>query len=185
MATTTEQDSPPPVNGTPTPEPQRTGDASAPEATDDFAGEELTENDALKLLGKQFRQLAEYFSYYVSAKIDGVKLSLRTAVLWVVLAALGFVAVGGLIVAASCYVLSGFAEGLSVLFNDRAWAGNIMAGLLLLTGLGFGLYFTFVKGKRASLKRRAHKYETRRARQQADFGCDVSKRAKGGPSDGK
>jgi len=183
MATTTKQDSPLPLNGKPTLQSRRRTDESAPEATDDFEREELAEDDDLKLLWKQFRQLAEFFSYYVSAKIDGVKLSLRTAVLGVVLAALAFVAVSGLIIAASCYVLSGLADGLSVLFSDRAWVGEIMAGLLLLVGLGIGLILTFANRRKASLKRRTQKYENRRVRQHADFGCDVSSRARGGPAD--
>ena len=134
---------------------------------------------------QQLRELGEYLSYYATAKIDGAKLSVRNTVIWILLTALGFVAISGLIVAASCYVLSGVAEGLTVLFGGRMWAGNIAAGLLFITGLGLWMSYMAAKRERASRERATKKYENRQARQQADFGHSVSDRAADADSERK
>jgi hypothetical protein len=123
------------------------------------------------------RELREYFSFYVAAKTDSVKLSLRNIVLWIGLAALGFVAVAALIISASWFVLSGTAEGLGVLFGDRLWAGNLTTGLLLLAALGLGMYYTVSKRMNTSRERTVQKYEERQARQREEFGRDVSDQA--------
>ncbi len=153
------------------------GDALAPEATDDLEPEAMPVADTIGLLAQRVRELAEYASYYLSARTDGVKLSLRGMVFRVGLAALGFVAVSGLIVAASWCMLRGAAEGLSLLLGDRMWAGNIVAGFLVITGLGLGIKLLAAKRTRTTRERTAKTYENRQARQQADFGHSVSERA--------
>ena len=150
---------PKPTNGRHTPDHRFTADGSAPNATDDLKRGERAIPDELKLLLKQFRELGEYFSYFVSAKADSVKLSLRHIVLWVVLVAVGFVAVGGLIIIASWLLLSGIAEGLSELFGNRSWAGSLVTGILLLGGLGLGTYYTLAKWNKIARERTAQKYE--------------------------
>jgi hypothetical protein len=67
-----------------------------------------------------------------------------------VMAALGFVAVAGLIVTASWLMLSGIAEGLGVLLGDRSWLGNSVTGFLLLAGLGLCMHRTAAKRKKTS-----------------------------------
>jgi hypothetical protein len=103
-----------------------------------------------------------------------MKLSLRSTVLRLVLAALGFVSLGGLLVTAGWFVVSGTAGGLGVLFGDRWWLGNLVAGILFLAGLGLGIYLAVAKGKRTFLERTVKKYETRQARQQSEFGRSAS-----------
>jgi len=142
--------------------------------TDDPEQRETTELDALKLLLKQSHELREYLSYYVTAKTDGVKLSLRNTYHWIVLAVLGFVAISGLIITASWFLLSGTAEGLGVLCGGRLWVGKIIAGFLVLAGLGLGMYYTVVKRKITSQERTVQKYEERQAGEQAQFGRNVS-----------
>ncbi|HEY3242427.1 MAG TPA: hypothetical protein VGM03_03665 [Phycisphaerae bacterium] len=151
---------------------------AAPESTDDLEQEALRERDAPERLLQQCRELGEYFSYYAAARADGVKLSLRNGVLWIAFAALAFVAVGGLVFGASWILLSGIAEGLGVLFGERVWAGRIVAGLLLLAGLGFGLYGTVTRWKTTSRDRTSKRYDDRQARQEGQFGRKVSERAR-------
>jgi len=177
MAKSSDRNRPEPTNGQQTPKNRCLGGASAPEATDDLEQKAPTGSDPSELLPQQVRELAEYLLYYVSARTDGVKLSLRNVVFRVRLAALGFVAVSGLIVAASWCMLSGAAEGLAVLLGDRMWAGNIVAGFLVITGLGLGMSWLAAKRRRTSRERTTKKYENRQARQQADFGRNVSERA--------
>jgi flagellar basal body-associated protein FliL len=133
----------------------------------------MAEPDALKLLVKQLHELGEYVSYYVTAKTDSAKLSLRNTVLWISFAVLGFVIVAGLIITAAWFLLNGIAEGVSVLFGGRLWVGNIVTGVLLLVGLGFAMYYTVAARRMTSRERMVRKYEQRQARQQAQFGRNV------------
>jgi len=153
--------------------------------TDDPEQREITELNALKHLLNQFHELREYFSYYVTAKTDGVKVSLRNTSLWIVLALLGFIAVGGLIVTANWFVLSGTAEGLGLLCGGRAWAGRIIAGGLFLAALGLGICYTVARRKIASRERTVQKYEKRQAEQRAEFGHNVFDQAAAAASEKK
>lgn len=142
-----ERDSPASAEERQTQDHRSNRDASTGKDTDDPERKDTSELDALKLLIEQLHELREYFSYFVTAKTEEVKLSLRNALLWVVLIAVGWVAVSGLIITANWYVLSGTAEGLGVLCGDRLWVGKIITGVLVLAGLGFWMYSTMIKRK--------------------------------------
>ena len=171
-----------PVRGQPSPQHRVNGGKAARKAADrkpkttvpaDAAEQELTGREELKLLLKQFQELRETVSYYAAARTDSIKCSVRHAIGRIVLAALGFVAVGGLIVMASWFVLSGIAQGTGALFGDRAWIGAVITGALALAGVGLGLFCAAWVRKNASRKRTVKKYETREARQRAEFGRDM------------
>lgn len=149
-------------------------DSPAPKATTEFEEGATSPLDGLKLLLKQFRELKEYFLHFLAAKTDSIKLALRSTVLWLVLAALGFVSLSGLLVAAGWLMLSGTAGGLGVLFGDRWWLGNLVTGILFLAGLGLGIYVALAKSKGTSRERTVKKYEIRQAQQQSEFGRSAS-----------
>ena len=174
-----------PTNGRRIPDHHPTADASTPQATDNHPQTERTKPDALKLLLKQFRELGGYFSYYLTVKADGAELTLRGIGLWIVLSTLGFVAVAGLIITASWLLLIGIAEGLGILFGDRAWVGNGITGFLMLASLVFGIYYKVASGKKTSRERTFGKHENRQARQQEQFGRDVSDQAVANTSEKK
>lgn len=149
---------------------QATEDVSAPHETDDLEPGAVAEPGVLKLLVKQLHELEEYASYYVAAKTDSARLSLRNAVLRMSFAVLGFVVIAGLIITGAWFVLEGTAEGVSALFGGRLWVGNIVTGALLLVGMGLALYCAVAIRRTASRKRVVRKYEQRQARQRARFG---------------
>ena len=91
--------------------------------------------DAFRLLLRQFYELKNYFAYYLSAKSDRAKLGVRNAIVNLTLAALAFVVVAALAMAAIWFVLNGAAEGMGILFGNRPWAGNLLTGLLLVASL--------------------------------------------------
>jgi hypothetical protein len=180
-----DRNSPLSANGQPAQEHRSKGDSagSAP-AADRPPGESL-EPDALKLLAKQVRELGAYFSYYAAARADTFKLSLRNTLLGIVLGALGFVALSGLVVTAGWLLLIGLAEGLGVLCGDRAWVGNLLAGTLLLSGLAAGTSGMLLAHGRAARQRKVEEYEKRQARQATEFGRNVSERAAAAGTNGK
>ena len=171
-----------PVREQPAPEHRFNGGAATPGAAEggsktdvlaDAAQQELTEREGLKLLLKQFQELRAHVSTYAAVRTDSVKCSVRTAIRQMVLAALGFVTVAGLIVMASWFVLSGISQGATALFGDRAWLGALSTGVLALAGVGLGISCTASLRTYAARRRTVQKYETRHAQQQARFGRDV------------
>lgn len=135
-----------------------------------------TERDALKLLLQQFAELREYASYYMAARIDGARASVRNAILRLVLAALGVIAVAGIIVMASGFVLHGLAQGLGTLFGGREWMGTLFTGLAALVGIGVGIRYMLAALANGAQKRTVSKYEERQAQQRTRFGRDIQDR---------
>ena len=132
------------------PDHRYTSHDSAPKTNGDHKQTKVRDPDVLKLLPGRPRESREYLSCYLEAKTDSDNRPVRNVRLWMVLSALGCVAVAGLIVIASWLMLSGIAEGLGVLLGDRSWLGNSVTGFLTLAGLGLGMYYTVAKRKKAS-----------------------------------
>lgn len=161
------------------------GNVGSPRPIDDSEEKQPRAADPFRLLLQQVRELAEYLSYYLSAKTDGVALCVRSLVFRGILAALGFVALSGLIVGASWRILGGTAEGLALILGNRMWAGNIAAGLLAMAAVGAGVGWLTAKRKRARLAKATERYAVRQARQEADLGHNVSERASSVPTQRK
>jgi hypothetical protein len=133
--------------------------------------------EALHRLLKQFAELNEYVRFYVSAKLDGLKQSLRSLLAAAALGLIAFVAVIVVLAVGVSALVTGLAEALTVLLGGQAWAGNLLAGLLVVGGVAGGIYFAISKFKRAFEERMVMKYEERQASQQARFGRKVSDEA--------
>ena len=125
----------------------------APKTNGDHKQTKVTEPDVLKRLPRQPRESRDYLSCYVVAKTDNTNGSVQNASHWTVFAAMGCVAVAGLIVIASWLTLSGIAEGLGLLFGDRSWLGTSVTGFLTLACLGPGVYYTVARRKKTSRER--------------------------------
>jgi hypothetical protein len=130
--------------------------ATSPNAADDQASNSPTLVDRLNLLLKHFQELSEYFLKLLTTTVDDLTLSLRSIIVWLALAAIGFVAIAGVIVIASWLLLSGMAEGLGGLFG-RAWAGRLVTGLIPLAGLGLVLYCILLTRNRTARRRSAER----------------------------
>jgi hypothetical protein len=159
-----------PPDGRHTADNQVTEDSPAPNNADILEQEQRSLAAELKVLIKQFRALGEYFSYFLNAEADSVRLSFRNLFLSAVLAAFGFVAIGGLIVIASWLILSSTAEGLGELFGHRSWIGSFITGFLLLIGLWGAMYYNVARRNRIAGQRTAKRYERLQTRQQTQFG---------------
>ena len=121
---------------------------SAPKTNGDHKPSRLTGPDRLKRPPRQLRKSREYRAYRVDAKNGRAHRPVRKSRFPAALAAMGFVAVAGLMVIAIWSLLSGIAEGLGVLFGDRPWLGNAVTGFLLLAGRGLGMYYTVAVRRR-------------------------------------
>lgn len=143
---TAEQDSEPNAAPAGSPSPEETEGAAGAKETE--GGSEVDSQassdaeptsahglDGLKLLYRQMCELADECSYYVTAQADRLKLSARLLAVRAVTAGLVCLALVAVIVLATWLALVGLAEGLSVLCGDRAWAGKLLAGTLVLGSL--------------------------------------------------
>ena len=133
-------------------------------------------NDFAQFL-RQIRESGEYLLYYLSARADGAKFGLRNFLINLMLASFGFMVVSSLFLGAIWLSLNGAAEGLGLLCGNRPWAGNLLAGSLLLVGLAAGISIGISWFKKNSLASTVEKYEQRQSRQQACYGHNVADRA--------
>jgi hypothetical protein len=145
-------------------------DMNAPEAAPPVEGIQ----NALRSLS----EIREYIAYFITAKIDGLKVSLRRIGIFAALGGIGLVAGAAAIVTATVLVIVGLAQAIGLLLGGNFWAGNLIVGLLLLGLIGAGAYLAVSRLFKASRKATVKKYELRRQRQRADFGHDVIDRAR-------
>src|SRR5437764_6768076 len=77
-------------------------------------------------------ELKEYAQYYLAAKVDGIKRTVRTVGLYAALGVLGLIAGGAIVATAAGLLIVGFAELLTRLFGGRDWLGDLVAGIVVL-----------------------------------------------------
>jgi len=122
------------------------------------------ETGEIHLLLQQLNELGASFLQYLSAKADGVKLSLRTGVVVLAAFTFAFIVTTCAAVMATWFVLCGAAGGLSELFGGRPWAGSLATGVLFAATLGIGTYGLFRRLEKSSRKRIIAKYEQQQSR---------------------
>jgi hypothetical protein len=136
---------------------------------------------AAALLG----ELKAYASYYLAARIDGVKLTLRKAGLYAALGVIGGIAGGTLVVVATALLILGLSNFINFLFGLASprlvpWTGELITGLLLLGGVGAGAWWGIGHLFKTSRQRTVDKYERQRHEQRVEYGHDVHERARHG-----
>jgi hypothetical protein len=135
--------------------------------------------DALKDIGLRLGEIKEFASYYLAAKLDGYKVSLRNLGIYAALGIVGLIAGSAIITTAAVLLLVGLAWGLGDLLWDKLWLGALIVGLLVLGGLAGGIIFFMKKLTNTSRKRLVEKYENRQRDQRINFGEDVRGRRAG------
>jgi hypothetical protein len=123
-------------------------------------------------------ELKEYAGYYVSAKVDGIKQSVRNIGLYAALGVLGAIVGGAIVATAAGLLVVGLAEALGNLFGGRYWLGDLVTGILILGAVGGGAYFMMNKLTGAWRTQTLKKYEQRKQDQRQRFDHDVATRAR-------
>jgi ABC-type multidrug transport system fused ATPase/permease subunit len=158
----------------PTPEKDQGGAAdSTAESAQNAAGP-----SPVQPLLKNLAALAEYLSYYLAVRADSLRLRLRRALVWTLVAATALLAASTALVVAVVLLLSGVANGLSALCGGHLWAGQLLAGFIVLFGAGLAIAILAARQIQASLRQTRDKYEQRQSKQRAEFGEDVAERAR-------
>jgi hypothetical protein len=133
--------------------------------------------EAIKDIGTRISELGEYVNYYIGAKVDGIKLSLRNVGIMAGLGVIGAMAAGGFIVTLMVLLLRGIAYGLGDLLWDKWWLGELITAVLFLGALGVGVMIAMKKLTKSSRERTAKKYAARQQQERIKFGTDVHQRA--------
>jgi hypothetical protein len=127
----------------------------------------------------QFDELSEYMGHYFAARSDLWKIRGNKLAWKVGLGVLAGIIGISLVAVAVARVLGGIAGGLSILLGGRAWAADLLTGIVVLAAAVIG--FIFLRGRAARERRRRlfAKYERRHDSQTERFGHDMSDRAAG------
>jgi hypothetical protein len=129
--------------------------------------------DALQEALHRVGEAREYFTHLVAAEIERVKLRLRTAAAWAVVAITALVLLLAVLVAAAGLLLLGLAELIGNLLGGHTWLGLVVVGggiLLLGTGAVAWALWAWQASAYDAAKER---FAARRRRQQAQFGHSV------------
>lgn len=121
-------------------------------------------------------EIKSYATYLVSAKVDGVKATLRRVVTLAVLGVIGLIIGAGLLLSAAFLVLSGLAQGLGHLLGGHLWLGNLIVGLLVIGGTCLAAWLGVKKLTGGWHLQTEQKYERKRNEQRGEFGRDVHQR---------
>jgi hypothetical protein len=122
-------------------------------------------------------ELKAYARHFISAKIDGVKATVRQMVMYTALGMVALLTTGGVLFAAIFLLLSGLAMGLGRLFGGRYWLGNLVVGVVVLGGVWLGVRMMVKKLIRAGRLKTEQKYDRKQLEERREFGRDVHERA--------
>ena len=142
-------------------------DASGPDQRD------LPPGDAFRDAFHSAAELREYVSYYVSARVDRLKLAIRRAGILAVLGVAAVLAGGAIVATAAVLLCIGLALAVSAALNAPPWAGYLIVGAGLFALIGAGGWIGWIQLARRSRRKMVEKYELRQTRQRADRGHDV------------
>jgi hypothetical protein len=125
----------------------------------------------------QLGEVREYLTYYLAAKADGVKVSLRNLAVYAVLGILGMAVGVAVLATTGVLLLVGIAQGLGRLFGGREWLGDIVVAVVILGTVAGGAFFGLRWLTNTSRKKLVSKYEDRQRKQRYEYGHDIAERA--------
>ena len=135
--------------------------------------------ESLKEASKRFAEVKEFAAYYLAAKMDGIKVTVRNLGIYAALGIVGLIVASAVITTAVVLLLVGLAWGIGDLLWDKLWLGAIIVGLLVLGGLAGGIIFGMKRLTSTFRKQLVQKYENRQRDQRINFGEDVRGRTEG------
>jgi hypothetical protein len=139
--------------------------------------QELSPPEALHRLQEHVRELQAYFTHFVSAKVDGFRLSTLQLAVWAALGVVGLIASAALVVSAIVLVLVGAAAGLALLFGGQLWLGQVVVGGGSLILLALGIWIGLRTWQRKARQQKVQQYDELQRQQRDAFGRSVADRA--------
>lgn len=133
--------------------------------------------EQFKFAVNRLAELKEYALYFVSVKLDGIKLSLRNAVIYAGLGIIGAMAGGAVIAVAAALLVIGAAHGIGAALGGNAWLGDLIIGVLVLAVVGIGAVMAVKWLTKSFHQQLVNKYQSRQQEQRRAYGHDVQERA--------
>lgn len=128
-------------------------------------------------ISKQVREIIEYANFYVEARKDSLRATLRGLIWKVVAGIVAGLAGVTVIIVAVVYLLSGIAHGLGRLFGDEFWLGELVTAVAVFLGLIVTGWIAVRSMNRKARERTMKKYERRQQQQRERFGHSATERA--------
>ena len=126
---------------------------------------------------KQVREVVEYANFYVEARKDMVRASVRSLIWKAIFGLIAALAGVTVIIVAVVYFLSGIAHGLGRLFGDELWLGELTTAVAVFVVLVITALIGIRSMNRKSRERTLGKYERRQQQQRERFGRSATERA--------
>jgi membrane protein implicated in regulation of membrane protease activity len=140
-----------------------------------FAGP--SPQEVYQRMSQHVAELKEYATYFVMARADRLKVSVRQMGIYAALGLMGLIALSAAITTAVVLALVGLALALAALFGSL-WAGVLVTGVLVLALLALGTWIGISSMKRSSRTSTVDKYEQRQQWERGQFGRSVEEAAK-------
>jgi len=130
--------------------------------------------EALRGVGEKLGEIGEYVGYFISAKLDGLKVTARNIGVYAVLGIVGLIALSTVVTTAVVMLLVGLAMAIGKAFDpDQYWVGALIVSVVVLGGLAGAVIFGLKKLSNTSRSALVRKYEERQRQQRVRFGRDV------------
>lgn len=126
-------------------------------------------SDAAARLG----EVREYVAYYIAAKMDAVKGTVRNVVLYAILGVLALLAGAAAVIVSVALFLIGAAHGIGAALGDRPWLGELIVSVVVLGVIVVGAWLGVSMVTKSSRKKTVEKYESRKREQLSRFGHDL------------
>jgi hypothetical protein len=133
--------------------------------------------EALHTLLHQGVELYAYFSHFVRAQLDTLKLSGRQVILWTAIGTLSAVLVVSALVMGVVLLLTGLAAGVGMAVGGVLWLGQVIVGLGLLISFGVAILIGWSRKQDRSRTQKVQDYAERQRQQHLQFGHSVADRA--------
>jgi protein-S-isoprenylcysteine O-methyltransferase Ste14 len=133
--------------------------------------------EALHTLLPQGLELYAYFSHFVRAQIDILKMSGRQIVLRAAVGSLGAILVVSALVMGVVLLLSGLATGVGTAVGGAMWLGQVIVGLGVLILFGIAILIGWSCMQHRSRIQKVQDYAERQQQQRLQFGHSVADRA--------
>lgn len=129
--------------------------------------------EAIRQAMQKLAELREFVSYYVSVRVDSLKITARNLGIYAALGVIGLIAAGAMVVTAVVLLLTGIAGAFGQLFSGHPWLGNIITAVLVLGLIAGSVVFVMKKLTHTFRSQTVKKYEDRLSRERQQFGRNV------------
>jgi hypothetical protein len=119
-------------------------------------------------------EVREFAAYYVAARLDALKVTVRNVGIYAALGLIGLAAGAAIVVTATVMLLWGIAGAFAALLHGNQWLGAIITSILVFALLAAGVVIGLKMLTRTFKSSMVKKYEDRQRQQRQQFqGRDV------------